>query len=65
MQVRTYQPYLMTFLCVTPYYSCSLFYLRQMVVIPVAVKQSRYLCFGQYCSVVLEAISEELLKFMA
>jgi hypothetical protein len=48
-------------MCVTPDCSCSWLYLRQMVVTTVIMKQSRYLCFGRYCSVILAANSQELL----
>lgn len=52
-------------MCVTPDCSCIWLYLRQMVVTPVIMKQSRYLCFGRHCSVILAANSQGLLWFMA
>lgn len=47
-------------MCATPDCSCSWLYSRQMVVTPVIMKQSRYLCFGRHCSVILAANSQEL-----
>lgn len=50
---------------VTSACSCSWLYLRQMVVTAVIMKQSKYLCIGRHCSVILVANSQKLLKFMA